>query len=78
MMDAAWLRTRVIQRFGVNQNSTEARYALDSEPPGRLGEMIAADASLCVLFQLVQCDIYGFPVRLAHLLARPGPSRQAL
>jgi hypothetical protein len=39
MMDAAWLRTPVIQRFGVNQNSTEARYALDSElkQPWELG-----------------------------------------
>ena len=37
MMDAAWLRTPVIQRFGVNQDSTEARYALDSEFTAALG-----------------------------------------
>ena len=36
-VSAALLRRIVVQRFGVNQNSTEARYAQDSEFTAALG-----------------------------------------
>src|ERR1700691_1780285 len=38
-VSAASLRRTVIQRFGVNQNSTEARYALDCEFTAALGTL---------------------------------------
>jgi len=58
-VSAASLRRTVIQRFGVNQNSTEARYALDCEFTAALGTLTSQPTNIhCNRF--VQIDVKEF------------------